>query len=83
MNFCPYCRSEYHDSEFHPGTCTNCGAPKNQLAERIINHVDNNVLLAAEIKNNGGVQADVIYHPSDIGDFIENWRRLSAHYQKK
>jgi len=25
---CAFCNSEYHDSKLHPGTCTNCGAPK-------------------------------------------------------
>lgn len=25
---CAYCKSEYHDSKAHPGTCGNCGAPK-------------------------------------------------------
>ena len=25
---CHYCGSTYHDSKFHPGTCTNCGGPR-------------------------------------------------------
>jgi hypothetical protein len=26
--YCNYCWSEWNDADFHPGTCTNCGAPK-------------------------------------------------------
>lgn len=25
---CQFCSLEYHDSEYHPGTCVNCGGPK-------------------------------------------------------
>lgn len=24
---CAWCRSEYHDAKYHPGTCMNCGGP--------------------------------------------------------
>ena len=30
---CSYCHSEYHDSEYHPGTCANCGGAKGQSIE--------------------------------------------------
>lgn len=30
---CSYCRSGWHPSTFHPGTCGNCGAPILQAIE--------------------------------------------------
>jgi len=30
---CSYCRSGWYPSEFHPGTCGNCGAPVLQAIE--------------------------------------------------
>jgi hypothetical protein len=32
-NHCEYCGVEYHDSDIRPGTCSICGAPKEEAKE--------------------------------------------------